>query len=182
MSALPLPVDFAARQRSLSPSEEIEQRDAQLELSLRQQLGGFGLPPEAVSWLVSLWRAIQFFDDIADRQPVSRTRLDRAIWDLLAAMPENPLFLSSYRELIALIKLAIFKWQASDQAERAGRADEQSYMWRAAYYDIVLAVVNIVCGPAVASAKAESILRLYAEPYAKYRQEFPVDKEGRDDA
>ena len=63
----------------------------------------------------------------------------------------------------------LLKWQASDKAERDGRADAKSFMWRAGYYDLVL-FVNLLCnGPSAPIAP----LSLYGETLADYLKEFP---------
>jgi len=131
------------------------------------------LPPDAATWLLDLWHAIQTFDDIADGDPVSRQDLDLLIWKTLVAMPVNPFFRANVSDLQPVVAAAFLKWKASDDAERNGRADARSYVWRAAYYDLVLLVILLTQGPVKALEKAESVMRLYGEDYAKYREEFP---------
>jgi len=139
------------------------------EESLRQALQ---LPPEAVSWIMALWNAIQVFDDYADGDPVERSALDATIWDTLVSMPTNPFFLKNVFTLGPALGLAVLKWQASDKVEREGKANAQSYMWRAGFYDVILAVVQCVHGPAAATAIADKVLGLYGETWEQYKEEF----------
>ena len=131
------------------------------------------LPADAATWLLDLWHAIQTFDDIADGDPVSRQDLDLLIWKTLVSMPVNPFFRANISDLQPVVAAAFLKWKASDDAERNGRADARSYVWRAAYYDLVLLVILLTQGPIKALEKAESVMRLYGDDYAMYREEFP---------
>jgi hypothetical protein len=124
-------------------------------------------------WLLDLWHMAQVFDDVADGDAVARQDLDRAVWKGLVAMPSNPFFTAHISALQPALAMAILKWKASDDAERAGQADERSFVWRAAYYDIVLLVVLLVHGYDKAMEKASVVMALYGEDFAKYREEFP---------
>lgn len=139
---------------------------------MKELLSLLSLPTQAVEWLVELFDAIQFFDDIADKDEVSRQRLDDVIWSLLVSMPSNPFYREHLAHLSPLIASQILKWQASDKAERSGKADEKSFMWRAGYYEIVLSVVCLVHGRKAATDASERILRLYGESFAEYKKEF----------
>ena len=131
-----------------------------------------GLPPAAVQWLLDLWVVIQTFDDVVDGDQPTRENMRHAILLSLVNMPGNPFFLSNAHTLLPLMTTAVLKWVASDDAERAGEASEQSYMWRAAYYDIVLMVVLLCRGPEYAMGAAKQVLSLYGEPFEAYRKEF----------
>jgi hypothetical protein len=139
---------------------------------IKQALEPLNLPDAAIEWLVHLFDAIQFFDDVADGDKVERKDLDDALWSLLISMPTNPFYAANSLILSPIIATQILKWQASDKAERAGRADEQSFIWRAGYYDVVLMVVCIVHGQSKAKEAAETVLRIYGEKYADYKKEF----------
>lgn len=130
------------------------------------------LPTDAADWLLSIWETIQFFDDVADQDPVSRQQLNKVLWSVLVTAPQNPFYVANAVELSAVLATQILKWQASDQSERAGRADPKAYMWRAGYYDLVLYCVGIVHGHEAATAASEDVLRLYGEDYSKYLKEF----------
>jgi hypothetical protein len=119
-----------------------------------------------------MWDAIQFLDDVADGDTVSRSAQDRAFNQLLVAMPANPFFAANAGALLPVVAVQLLKWQASDMVERAGNADAKSYMWRAGYYDLVLLVIQICHGYEKALLAAPSVMSLYGETLADYLGEF----------
>ena len=137
--------------------------------TIRKQLDALSLPADAVDWLASIWRAIQFFDDVADGDAVTRADLDAVLWDVLIGMNANPFFIARRVELLPVVALQIQKWQASDAAERAGRASAKSFMWRAGYYDLVLFVYMLCNG----NSFPEAPLSIYGESLDAYLKEFP---------
>jgi hypothetical protein len=147
--------------------------DAESEHWLRKNLtDSFALPADAVEWLIALWNAIQVFDDMADGEFPDRDRLNAAILDTLVNMPANSFFLRHAHTLLPLVAVQVLKWNAADTAERAGEADVRSFAWRAGYYDVVLAVVQIAHGDDVALQVAQAAMQLYGEDYAAYLAEF----------
>lgn len=130
------------------------------------------LPPDAAIWLLDLWHVTQVFDDVADGDAVNRDDLDGAIWKGLVAMPANPFFIAHQSTLQPVLATAIMKWKASDSAEKAGKADEKSFVWRAGYYDVLMCVVMLCHDPETAMALADEVMALYGEDFAKYREEF----------
>lgn len=130
------------------------------------------LPPAAALWLHDVWDAIQLLDDVVDKGEITRPVLDMGIYILLVRLPANPFYLAHAAELSTMLSSMVLCWKASDDAENAGKADERSYMWRAKYYDIMLEVVRICHGPAVALSAAQTILSNYGESYKAYQQEF----------
>lgn len=141
--------------------------------SLAVHFQNLGLPPDAAGWLLDIWQLIQAWDDVADEDGIERDRLDRAIWASLVTMPANPFYLANAVTLQAGLALLVLKWQASDDAERAGKADARSYMWRAGYYDLVLLVVLLTKGHATAMKYAMTVMHLYGETLHEYLKEFP---------
>lgn len=139
--------------------------------SLKANLEGpLALPAPAVDWLMGLWDCAQVFDDVADGDPVSRPDLNRVIRQVLVEMPGNPFFMAKCHALLPVVSLAILKWQASDDAERAGAADARSFVWRAAFYDVVLMVVSLCHEDARPFAR--DVMTLYGEDFAEYLREF----------
>ena len=132
------------------------------------------LPPEAASWLMDVWQLIQAWDDVADGDEIGRGHLDRAIWASLVTMPANPFYIANFQALQAALALLVLKWKASDDAERAGQADARSFIWRAAYYDLVLLVVLLTKGHATAMKDAVKVMHLYGEPLDVYLKEFSL--------
>jgi hypothetical protein len=146
--------------------------DKSLEALQKNLSVGLFLPPDAVKWLLDLFHAFQIFDDFADGDPVDRKDLNLLIWNTLVGMQQNPFYVANSYCLSSIVGLNILKWQASDTVERAGGADAKSYNWRAGYYDIVLAVVQIYHGPEFAAQNAHIVLGLYGETYEDYIKEF----------
>lgn len=130
------------------------------------------LPPDATGWLLDLWAVIQVFDDVADGGDVARKTLHDAIWRSLINMPSNPFYAANSGNLLPILANAFLKWVASDDAERAGQADERSFIWRASYYDVVLMVVLLAQGKDAALAKAATVMFLYGENFDAYKKEF----------
>ena len=91
----------------------------------------------------------------------------------LVSMPGNPFYQAHAPALQAAVATAILKWHAANVAEAAGKADERSYIWRAAYYDVVLLVTLLCHGKEYALRMAPTIMLMYGEPFADYREEFP---------
>ena len=142
-------------------------------IHLRENLQGFfALPAPAVEWLIMLYEAIQVFDDVADGDSVDREDLNSVIWNTLVGMGQNPFWQVNQQTLAPIVASMILKWQGSDQAERAGKADAKSFVWRAGYYDVVLMVVALSHGTKAATAHAEDVMRLYGETLEAYLEEF----------
>lgn len=132
----------------------------------------FLLPDPATDWLMSLWNIFQVFDDAADGDPISRADLDDCIWDSLAGFYQNQFFAANAQFLVPLMAVCILKWQASDRMEREGSHNTMSYAWRAGYYDIVLAVVQLCHGHQIAKENAHLVMALYGETFEDYMKEF----------
>ena len=130
------------------------------------------LPATAVQWLLDLWHVIQTLDDVADGDAIERPALDRAIFAALVGMPANPFFQTYSVNLLPVMANAVLKWKASDDAEKEGNADEKSFVWRASFYDVVLAVVMLCHGPLTSMNAAKHVMALYGESFDDYRKEF----------
>jgi hypothetical protein len=140
---------------------------------LKENLQGFfALPASAVDWLMMLYEAIQVFDDVADGDPVDREDLNSTIWNTLVGMGQNTFWQVNQQTLAPIVASMILKWQGSDEAERAGKADAKSFVWRAGYYDVVLMVVALSHGTKAATAHAQDVMRLYGETLETYLEEF----------
>lgn len=140
-----------------------------LSRNLKESLG---LPDQAREWLMALWNVVQVFDDMADGDHPERDKLDTAIYDALVGLPNNGFFVQNRAILLPLLSVAILKWKASDEAERAGNPSAMSFVWRAGFYDVVLAVVQIVHGTDAAMQIAVNVMSLYGETLPDYMQEF----------
>ena len=137
--------------------------------AIRKQITALGITGEPAEFLMAIWRVTQFFDDIADAHVVSRETLDVALWDCLIGLNSNGFFIAKRADLVPVMAVQLLKWRASGKAEREGRADAPSFLWRAGYYDLVL-FVNLLCnGPDAPIAP----LSLYGETLSDYLKEFP---------
>ena len=141
--------------------------------TLRNSLtDGLSLPADAVQWLCDLYAVTQVFDDFADGDPAERPDLNRTLYSSLVGMSLNPFFDMNRFTLRPILALFIMKWQASDQAERGGNANEVSFVWRAGFYDVVMTVFLICHGREATEKNAELIMSLYGEKYSDYLEEF----------
>jgi hypothetical protein len=131
------------------------------------------LPPDAVQWLLDLWRVIQMLDDVMDGDPVEREELNSTIFLALVGLPVNAFFQSHSANLLPVLATSILKWQASDAAERNNKADAKSFVWRAAYYDVVMLAVLLCHGAEKATCAASYVLSMYGETFEDYLKEFP---------
>lgn len=132
----------------------------------------FMLPESAVECLLIIFQASQVFDDVADGDIVTRTELDKTIWNIFVAIHKNEFWIENQNSLVPVVANFILKWQASDAVERDGKADEKSFVWRAGFYDIVLSCVQIHHGPDIAIKMAPYVMKLYAENFKDYMMEF----------
>lgn len=139
---------------------------------LNHHFKALDLPEPAVAWLIDVWRCIQVFDDAADGDAIDPAELNHVIFSSLVGMQLNPFHAQNAAVLLPVLALQIMKWHGANHAERGGRADVKSYMWRAGYYDLALMVVGIVHGPEKAGAMAETVMRLYGDGFADYQTEF----------
>lgn len=133
-----------------------------------------GIPDDACDWLLEVWDTISGLDDAADGDAVENP--ERMVYSALVGLQVNAFFVANASVLRPIVALAILKWRAANDAEKNERADAQSYMWRAAFYDLVLMVSLIVHGPDKAMNGAETVLRLYGEALDEYLAEFPYSR------
>jgi hypothetical protein len=64
------------------------------------------------------------------------------------------------------------KWIGANKLEDNREQLHKAYMWRAAYYDLVLEVVRLIHGFDGAASAAEYVAKLYGETYEDYVKEF----------
>ena len=131
------------------------------------------LPPDAIQWLLDLWRVTQMLDDVVDNDPIDREELNSTIFLALVGLPANPFFQAHRINLLPVLATSILKWQASNFVEQNGIADEKSFVWRSAYYDVVLMVVMLCHGVEKATNAAPYVMKMYGEVFADYVKEFP---------
>ena len=142
------------------------------EESLMFHFEAWELPPDAIAWLLDVWRITQFLDDVTDRDEIAPESAQKAVWNIFVTFPSNPFFIAHVAQLQPALATAVLKWEAANCAERRGQADQRSFIWRACYYDIVLLVVLLCQGRDSAMEKAPAVMALYGESYDEYRAEF----------
>lgn len=115
-----------------------------------------------------VWDFIQLVDDCYDGDAPSIEGADRVAWAMLVGMPSNPFYRENMDSLTPILALQILKWRVSNFREANGMADAKTYMWRAGYYDLVLAVAQL-CG---VGEKINAVPDFYGENLADYLQEM----------
>ncbi len=139
---------------------------------LKKHFEFYQLPNDSIEFLISLYISLQVFDDVKDLDHVNQDELDHTIWFLLTGIYTNKFAISHMHKLVPLLSNMVLKWHAANNAEKTGKHDEKSFVWRAGYYDIVLAVVEIVHGHQATSKIAHDVLSIYGESFADYKGEF----------
>jgi len=142
------------------------------EQSLHAHLIGLKLSDCAINWLLIVWRMMQTFDDFADHDEVTRDRLDTLIFDSFVSYSSHPFYLTHCQQLTPVCANVFFKWKASDTAERSGIINEVSFVWRAAFYDLIIAAMFIELGREYTTENSHLIMSLYGETYSDYVGEF----------
>lgn len=135
------------------------------EESLKENFKSFGFPDEASNWLIELWRFSQTWDDLFDGDSVSDGDLFHCLFLSQYGLHMHAFYQQNAKLLAPVLLNAIFKWRASDVLEKSGDVEElpKCYMWRAAFYDVVLQVMIICKGPEFARDNAHLCLKLYGE-------------------
>lgn len=147
-------------------------REQSLRINLTE---AFGLSVEAAEWLVLVFEMTQFFDDLADGDSFTREELDKNIYYSFIGIHKNPFFAANSLELSSVLENCVLKWQASDVAEKTGRANEKSFVWRASFYDLVLSAAKITHGFKKAQEMSFDIMNFYGENIEEYYKEFKQD-------
>ena len=141
------------------------------EKTLQTHFDALKLPQVAADFLLSIWNLTQVFDDAADGDQVNRQSLDKAIFDAFVGLHISPFFQQHRQNILPVLANCIMKWQASDFCERNNAIDEKTFVWRSAYYDVVMMVVLLVHGTETQNL-APYVLKMYGEDYQGYLKEF----------
>lgn len=137
-------------------------------MTLSQELG---LSKEAEQFICLLFEITQFIDDVHDNQ-VKKSQAYENVYRILYDWPSNTFLQRHATFLLPVIAVQIGKWQAANYAEAHGLADEKSYNWRAGFYDVLVAVIQLEQGVENIEQKAQIALSCYAETFASYQEEF----------
>ena len=130
------------------------------------------LPLEAQLWLTDFWDVIQGLDDWRDNDPVDPAEKEKVIYQVMVALPMNPFFQFHAHSLLPIMSNLVLKWIAANRLEDNKEELHKAYMWRAAYYDLVLEVVRLVHGYQDASIASEYVAKMYGESFEDYVKEF----------
>ncbi len=133
---------------------------------LNENLLEFGFSPDCRAFLLGLWDATQFFDDVKDGDPPELT--DDVLWFCLVGMPSNPFFARNSGALVPGMATAICKWNAANDLESAGLYDARAYAWRACFYDVVMLAAILDLGRDHANAIAVSICNMIGETLGQF--------------
>lgn len=135
----------------------------------------------AINWLLELYKTIQFFDDIVDKEGIieklNSNRKNAEDYALSAILGSGQVFLIKNRAVLEpLIITQFLKWIAANKAEETGQANEKSFIWRAGYYDVVLMAIGLDKGISYAKENSFNIMSLYGESLNDYFAEFDVKR------
>ena len=115
---------------------------------------------------MDLWGLIQVLDDVVDGDPVDRAAAGGAVRAIFLTMPLNPFYRQNAAILQPVLWLQVMKWEASNEVEAKGLANEKSYVWRAGFYDVVLMVCHL-CG---VSGVGHACMEMYGETFSEYME------------
>jgi hypothetical protein len=130
------------------------------------------LPAPAVQWLLDFWDVIQGLDDWRDGDEIPAQQKEAVIYKVMFLLPNNPFFQYHAKELLPIISNLILRWIGANKLEDNREQLEKAYMWRAAYYDLILEVVRLVHGFEAAANASDFVAKLYGETYQEYVREF----------
>ena len=139
---------------------------------LRVHFINLELPEVASQWLLDVWDVLQGLDDWYDNDEVSNQEKQNVIYKVLVLLPASLFYQQFQSSLAPVMSNLVLKWCASNQMEESGEANEVSYVWRAAYYDLILTVVTLVHGFEDATKVSSYIAKMYGETYQSYLEEF----------
>ena len=137
-----------------------------------QLLAPLNLPLTAQRWLIDFFLVIQGLDDWRDNDPVEPKQKEKVIYQVMVELPQNHFFQSHSHNLLPLVSILVLKWIGANKLEDNREQLHKAYMWRAAYYDLILEVVRLVHGFDGAASAAEYVAKLYGETYEDYVKEF----------
>lgn len=136
------------------------------ETDLSAHFTTLGLPEPAQAWLLDLWNLVQVMDDVTDGDPVKKEAAAKAVRAIFLTMPLNDFYRGYAAILQPVLVLQMLKWEACNEIEAKGLANEKTYVWRAGFYDVVLLVCHL-CG---ISDVGHACLEMYGETFTEYME------------
>jgi hypothetical protein len=130
------------------------------------------LPLDTQRWLTDFWDVIQGLDDWRDNDAVDPAEKEKVIYQVMVSLPSNPFFQRHAQHLLPIMSNLVLKWIAANRLEDNKEELNKAYMWRAAYYDLVLEVVGLVHGYENAAIASQYVAKMYGESFEDYVKEF----------
>ena len=130
------------------------------------------LPEPTVRWLLDFWDVIQGLDDWRDNDEISPQEKEAVIYKVMFLLPNNPFFQYHSKELLPIISNLVLRCIGANKLEDNREHLQKAYMWRAAYYDLILEVVRLVHGFEAAANASDFVAKLYGETFEDYVKEF----------
>ena len=130
------------------------------------------LPEPTVRGLLDFWSVIQGLDDWRDNDEVSPQEKEAVIYKVMFLLPNNPFFQYHSKELLPIVSNLVLRWIGANRLEDNREDLHKAYMWRAAYYDLILEVVRLVHGFEAAANASDFVAKLYGETFEDYVKEF----------
>ena len=130
------------------------------------------LPLSAQQWLLDFWDVIQGLDDWRDNDSVDSNEKEKVIYQVMVAMPSNLFFQQYANHLLPIMSNLVLKWIGANKLEDNKEELNKAYMWRAAYYDLILEVVYLVHGYKDAALASDYVAKMYGETFENYVKEF----------
>ena len=135
-------------------------------------LSPLNLPEPTVRWLLDFWSVIQGLDDWRDNDEVNPQEKEAVIYKVMFLLPNNPFFQYHSKELLPIVSNLVLRWIGANRLEDNREDLHKAYMWRAAYYDLILEVVRLVHGFEAAANASDFVAKLYGETFEDYVKEF----------
>jgi hypothetical protein len=132
------------------------------------------LPEDALTWLMDLHETLQGLDDWYDGDMIPQCEKVNVIHNCLVGLSGNPFFLENAKQLLPHLSNLILKWSGANYVEENRMVEQypKAYMWRAGFYDIILAVIDITYGFEAALRASPYVLSIYGESLDSYKKEF----------
>lgn len=135
-------------------------------------IGALPLSPHVYAFVADLYHVLQAWDDFYDGDQMPQAAKLEAIWASLVGIPSNPFFRAHYGELLPLLASLVVKWESANQLEAKRERLDIAFVWRAAFFDVVLHCLLIEHGPCIAMEQGPRVARLYSETFDSFRKEL----------
>lgn len=135
-------------------------------------LRGWIQDDDAVRWVLDMFDAVEFFDDLVDGDnPPAEGRIVRVLWEVLVDMPANPFFHRHTTTLIPVVHAAINAWLDANDLERSGDSHSLhlSYVLRGLIMLVIPTVIELARGrDAMRACSADVVAFVMSETFEAY--------------